>query len=364
MKELGDLLVFLEENIDENHIANAITMLKKTLNYEKVPYLPIRVNYDSGYKMRTISEVHKSLEAMLYNELVSCVSGIILKDYSLPMIRANYGVGTVPSLFGLKSKIVDGGMPWVEHLNTVEEIRDLVKCGIPDLNNGFGAKISETHKFYRETLKKYPKCNRQIKIYHSDCQGPFDVAHLIWGSDIYMGMYDDPELFHDLMSLVTDTIIKFLDRELEETNGYSDGYNYHWGTLYNGKIVLRDDSSVNLSKDMYFEFIQPYNNRIAKHFESISLHFCGRADQWVKEMIQIPQINGVNFGYMEERFNDDFLRFIKDVCLEQKVSIINYYMNCQEFEKMDKSIFQTGMTIATNTDSLENARKIYNNYTN
>lgn len=219
-------------------------------------------------------------------------------------------------------------------------------------------KITQTHEFYKEQLSRYPKCRKYIKIYHPDLQGPFDIAHLIWGSDIYMALYDDEDLFHEFMSLITDTYIAYMDKILDEIEVDYDGYEYHWGTLYKGRILVRDDSSVNLSRQMYLDHIHPYFEKIAQHYSGIGVHFCGRADQWVEDLINTPGVDCVNFGYMPEKFDNSFLKTIHGVCAETKTAVVNYVMSEKEFASFDSSIFSTGLSLAVNTENLETARKI------
>jgi len=344
MRTVEGILEYLEENINEQHLDAVVIKHKKALNYEPIDTLPAKISVDCGIARKSMDEIHGSPEAMMFNELLGCVNTVRNKDDSLPMIRANYGVGTFVSLFGLKSSIVNGNMPWVTHLGDIKQVEELIERGVPDLDNGFGKKLTETHGYYRSMLSKYPKCNRSIKVYHPDGQGPFDNAHLIWGGDIYIELYDNPDLVHKLMSLVTDTYIKQMERNLAETNAEIEGgYNCHWQMLYKGRLVLRDDSSVNLSRDMYLEFVKPYNQRIANHFGSVSMHFCGRADQWIKELINTERIDSVNFGWMYGKFNNEFLKLISKDCFENKVSVVAYPADMAEF---DASIFPTGMTIA------------------
>ena len=91
----------------------------------------------------------------MYNDLLPSVSTFEAKDTSAAgMIRTNYGVGTLPSAFGVKSHIVDGNMPWVEAVSK-DEIKEIISKGVPDYRTGFGQRIIDTYEFYRETLSKY-----------------------------------------------------------------------------------------------------------------------------------------------------------------------------------------------------------------
>ena len=210
MDNLNKMLEYLENIIDVDKCSEILKEEENVLNYKPMEKINVRVLYNPCMKAYGMQEMHESIEKMMYNELVSCVPHI-QSGTGIPMIRANYGVGTLPSLFGLSCKILNNNMPWVEHV-TKDQVKEIISKGIPNLDTGFGRRLTLTHEFYQEKLEKYPKCRDFIKIYHPDFQGPLDVAHLIYGSDIYMDMYDEPELVHELLELVTDTYIEIMKR--------------------------------------------------------------------------------------------------------------------------------------------------------
>ena len=360
MSKLIELLEYLEENLDGEHIKAVLERRKRSLEYKNVDRLPVIITYPlEKFNSYKYGETYENMEYMLYNELLGCVRSIEIKDDSLPMIRSNYGVGTLPAVFGLKCRIINDSMPWVDHLESEYEIKQLIDKGIPNFNNNMIKRITGTHEFYKETLSKYPKCNSLIKIYHPDFQGPFDVAHLIWGSDIYIAMYDSPQLVHELMELITNTYIQLMKKIKTQINDATENYVYHWGALYKGKIVLRNDSAVNLSKDMYLEFVRPYDEKILKAFDGGSMHFCGRADQWIFDMLETKNMLAINFGYMENViFGEEYLNFLHDNKLNQlKIPIVSYYLTREQYNKLDKKHFNTGISLINYANSKEEAIK-------
>ena len=95
------------------------------------------------------------------------------------------------------------------HYDSVEadlqEIEELIEKGIPDLNNGFGRKVFEFGEFCSEIFAKYPKIKEYVVPFHPDLQGPLDICELLWGGEMFYAMYDDPDIVHSAMSLITDT---------------------------------------------------------------------------------------------------------------------------------------------------------------
>ena len=359
-EKVYELLELLEDGLVGEIEEEKAGRIKKALNYEAVEKIPLRVIYPnrSGYEPASMECIHQDMDAMMYNELIKCLPVIELRDDSVPMIRANYGTGTLPSLFGAKYRIMGNNMPWVSHL-TQDQIDGFIRDGMPKLSGGLSGRVTATHEHYHKRLAEFPKCKKYIRVYHADLQGPFDVAHLLWGSGIYMEMYDDPDRVKAFLNVVTDTYIAYMKQILQETNAETgDGYHYHWSSIYKGRITLREDSSVNLSREFYEEFIKPCNERIADAFAPITMHFCGRADQWVHSLIDTRNIQGLNFGYMPGKFDNEFLKFIHKACCQKGVSVQDYKCNEEEFRVLDRSIFETGITYGVNVKSFENTAAI------
>lgn len=359
MKELTELLDYLEEILDIEHLTNTKKLIKDCLEYKDLPRQIIRVNYDLnliGFKPITYTETTTDMAKMMYSELRKTVPGIEVRDDSIPMIRADYGVGTLPSLFGLNSRIINDNLPWVDHLNNISDVKNLIDKGVPDLNAGFGQRVIETYEYYNDILNSYPKCKEHIKLYHADLQGPFDVAHLIMGSDIYLAIYDDPDLVLALMELVSETYIQYMKKLKPYLNDEYEGCNYHWYTLYGGQITLRNDSAVNLSLDCYREFVKPFDQKIIDTFGGASIHFCGRADQWVLDMAEMKGLKAMNFGYMPNKeFGEKYLEFIMPVYEQLKLPVAGYTIPKEELSSFDFNKYRTGITYATAFDSKKEA---------
>ena len=349
MEELTRLLDYCESIADTDAIEQKIANQKKSLNFESVERPIVKISYNSpDFKLFSMEEIHSDIEKMMYNEMVSVLPQLETNDGGVPMIRANYGVGIMPSVFGAECRIINGNMPWCDHFDE-DGIAKILSAGVPDIMNGFGAKVKETHAFYTETLAKYPKLSKIIKIYHPDYQGPFDIAHLLYGSDIYYQFYDEPEMVEDLLSLVTDTYIESM-KEIKKQICDTDGdFVYHWGHLFPGSVVLRDDSAVNLSTDMYNEFVRPYNDKVLSAFGSGSVHFCGRADHWVFDMANDDLIKGYNVGWMNTlTFGMEYLDFIKKGYYDRKKSVIGYNIAKNELETFDFDKYKSGVTYNVN----------------
>lgn len=364
MDKLHELLSYCEEIIDVDHIQESTELLKKTYSFEKTGKLALKLAYpDPRFKPYSIEEIHQDMGKMMYNEIISFLPSLEIKDDTLPMLRANYGVGCLPCYFGATDRIMNGDMPWVQHM-TPEALRQAIDRGCPSPLEGHGEQILKTYQFYRDTLSQYPKCNEAIKLFHPDFQGPLDVAHLLYGSEIYADMYDDPDLIHELLHLITESYILLMNQIKPLLNDETgDGYCYHWNYLFPGNIVLRNDSAVNLSAAMYAEFAQPYDERIAQAFGGASMHFCGRGDQWVHDMAHAKHHLALNFGRVKGLiYGQEFLDFLAPATTDRQFPLGMYPITPDELHRLDLDKYSTGITYTVSCSSKEEALALLAKY--
>lgn len=241
----------------------------------------------------------ENFELMALQQLGVCSGAVGSGNGALLDIRANYGTGILPTVFGAKLYTMP---PDMNTLPTslpleggVDEIRRVVDKGVPDLTKGLGARVFETTQGYLELLKNYPKLQKYVRIYHPDLQGPFDVCELLWGSSVFLALMDVPELVHALLDLISETYVQFLRRWFELVP-QQDGCSPHWGMLQPGHIMLRDDSAMNLSPAMFAEFIRPYDARLLREFGGGAMHFCGKGDHYIAVASESEGLSSVNLS--------------------------------------------------------------------
>ena len=82
----------------------------------------------------------------------------------------------------------------------------------------------------------------------------------------------------------------------------SEVMNPHWGILYHrGSILLRDDSAMNLSPELYREYALPYDSELLSCYGG-AVHFCGRGDHYVEELSCAEGLYGINLSQPD--YND------------------------------------------------------------
>lgn len=235
-------------------------------------------------------------DKMLLRELAGVYAVVCRRTHHLPNIRCNYGTCILPSLFGPEIFWMEDHQDILPTNWPVGEaaIDRLLDAGIPDLNNGFGRQVFETAEFFQQALQPYPKIREVLWIYHPDLQGPIDVVELLWGSEMFYAFYDQPDRIKAMTDLVTRTYIAFLKRWMQIVPPRERDCCAHWGRLWKGHVVLRDDSIVNLSNAMYREFVKPYDERILQEFEGGGIHFCGHVDHCIDSLTESDWLTAIN----------------------------------------------------------------------
>ena len=248
-----------------------------------------------------INDAQKDYDLMLRDQLW-LVSNALNTPHKNPAMRANYGTGIISSLFGAEIFEMPRSMNTLQTtrcFNDTDKIRELLDKGMPELTNSLGGKVLEFGALCRELFENYPNVKRWVEVYHPDAQGPLDLCELMWGGEMFYAMYDEPELVHGMLQLVSDTYTAFLNRwyEIFPRNSH---LNAHWDSFrHRGTIVLRDDSAMNLSPDMYREFAAPYDGLLLQRFDGGVIHFCGRGDHYVPELSALPKLFGINMSQPE-----------------------------------------------------------------
>ncbi|MHC4788947.1 MAG: uroporphyrinogen decarboxylase family protein [Planctomycetota bacterium] len=237
-------------------------------------------------------------DAMALQQFGECSRRLAGDGGLLLNVRCNYGTGIMPSLFGAEPFVMDerlNTLPTARPLGSGEAMRKLLDGGMPELTSGLGARTLEMGERFAEIAGAHPKIGRFVHVYHPDLQGPMDVVELLWGSSFFYALHDEPALVRELLEMATATYIAFM-RAWERVVPFRDGCQAHWGFLHEGRIMLRDDSAMNLSPEMYEEFIRPYDQELLDEFRGGAIHFCGRGDHFIESISQVRGLKAVHMS--------------------------------------------------------------------
>jgi len=253
---------------------------------------PAKVEWPSVSMNRAFDD----FDAMLLHQFRGMSDHLVVGGGSPLVVRCNYGSSIIPSLFGVDLFMMaedQNTLPTSHPLQSSDAIRKLVDAGLPDVQSFLGSKVFEAAGLFLEALEKYPVLQRNMDLYHPDTQGPIDIAEVVWGSNMFYAFGDEPELVNEFMHLATNTYIAFLRRWFNMVPRTRD-WSYHWTMAHKGSVMLRNDSLMNLSPEIYTEFVRPFDQRILDEFGGGAIHFCGRGDHFIEAMSQMQGLHAIN----------------------------------------------------------------------
>ena len=210
---------------------------------------------------------------------------------AVPSARGNYGTGVLLSCFGLEQRVFTDKMPWLLQHLTREQVAALNPDDIRPA--GTFARGLDYMRWHRKMM------GDRLPLYCMDTQGPFDLAHLALGDDLFYALYDDPPLVHHLMECCLSLSIK-THEWMKEIAGEPRMMLYHSGTLYAENMGIRvcEATTAILGPDNIETFTMPYTRRLVSHFGGAWAHYCGRNDALTHALLAIPEIRGTNFGHI------------------------------------------------------------------
>lgn len=243
-----------------------------------------------------INDAIDETETMILSQFKGCSDILAGGGRGVLDVRCNYGTGILPTLFGCELFMMDpelNTLPTALPLHSEEKIQQLLDAGVPDLQTGLGEKVFTCAQRFREIMDAHPTLAEHVEVYHPDLQGPIDVAEVVWGSEIFLALIDQPDLVKQFLELVTETYITFLkawfDLFPQETP-----HACHWWGMHKGWAMLRNDSLVNLSPEMYVEFVRPMDQKIFDTFGGLgSIHYCGRGDHFIEPMSEMTGLTSI-----------------------------------------------------------------------
>ncbi len=303
-----------------------------------------------------VNEALDSYEMMALQQLSACSQALAEGTGAVMAVRCNYGTGIIPTLFGaelfvmeretdtlptvvplggLESTNLDASLGQADRTKAARAVKRLLDRGVPDLNQGLGARVFEMAERYQRWFEPYPKIRRYVHVYHPDLQGPMDICELLWGSSLFLALIEAPDLVLQLLDLVTETYIAFMNAWLEQVPEthvsatqvpVDTDHTVHWAMLHKGHIMLRDDSAMNLSPRMFERFIKPYDSRLLETFGGGALHFCGRGDHYIASASEMPGLTTINLSQPE--YND--MDVIFDHTVDKGINIIGLQREAAE----------------------------------
>jgi hypothetical protein len=184
------------------------------------------------------------------------------------------GPGTMASFYGMKLK------PELKYApDGIRKADDIVHSGMPDpLSDGLGPVLVRLIRRVKELTPSF------VRIAPPDTQGPFNIAHMLIGNDVFTLPLDDPDLFEALMSNITAFYMHFYTVIREEIGGE------RYVRMANARTRLRLCSVNLISSEMYEEYVASHDRRIAEYFGEVCVHPCSGRHVFHAALRCIPNV--------------------------------------------------------------------------
>ena len=121
-------------------------------------------------------------------------------DYAPSFFMNFFGPGAIASMYGAEMVLPEQIPPYtIKIMKDIYDLDKVPKRFDPD-NDGWGPKM-------RDTVEKFlHACNGELPVALCDIQSPYgNATQLIDDEQFMYAMYDEPELVHAMLSLITDT---------------------------------------------------------------------------------------------------------------------------------------------------------------
>ena len=274
-----------------------------------------------------VNDALEDYDQMALQQYGFCSNLLTQKSGDLLSVRCNYGTSIIPLLFGVQPFLMDKNadtLPTSHPLQDKAAIRQLINAGVPDLQQGFGRRVLEMGEFFAAVAEEYPRIGQYVHVYHPDLQGSMDICEIVWGSSLFLDIYDEPQLVHDFLSLIVETYIAFM-RLWQGIHPPKRWGSVHWGMHLNGSIMLREDLATNFSPGMVKQFILPYEQKLLDSFGGGGIHFCGRGDHFIALLSELRGLHAVNVSQphlndMAKIFENTVAKGINLIGMEQQVA--------------------------------------------
>lgn len=249
-----------------------------------------------------VNDAIDDLDQMVYSQLRMCSDMLADGTGELLCVRANYGTGIIPSMFGAEvfimpreHDILPGTRPLPDGKTG---IRAILEKRETNFSAGLAGRVFALAERYGELTRDYPNISRFVNVYDPDLQGPLALCEAMWGSELYMDLYDDEETVTAALDFLTDTYIAFTKKWKAVRPDFDGGHAVEWGMLHRGGTIIRNDAAMNISGDMYEEFIMPRDQRILDEFGG-GVHFCGRGDHYIHHLAGLNSLSVINLSQPE-----------------------------------------------------------------
>jgi len=283
-----EIIEKIEKSLEKNPERRLDIAYEYVMKGERRPYPFLSLNRgpdpSAGEILGKEKPKGQTPEERVLEKLKGILSPLELLNPIKPEISLGRSVGNLPASFGMKL------IPELNYYpKGYKNIDQLISEGVPDVEKS--GLIPEMKEEIDIILSYTPSW---IKIGFPDMQGPFNIACMCLGDEIFTLPYTQPEKFHKFMDIITEFFISFHKKLIEwipEDRYFKFPNNIH-------RIA---ECSVNMiSTKMYEEFVLPYDKKIAKYYKEVAIHPCSGPHVFYATIRNIENVVYTEAGYIEK----------------------------------------------------------------
>jgi uroporphyrinogen-III decarboxylase len=236
----------------------------------------MRWHTDVGYRRETVMAMRKELRRRFPE---THIGRIDQPESSLDLLTGVYGTCTVAAIFGLPIVYAKDNWPDVTRRYLTRERMALTES--PDL---------DTNPAFQDILRQVD----EIQAIEGrvagfiNWQGVLNNAQRLRGQDLFLDLYETPELCHRFFDIICEVMIEAIHCLQERQR--DGGVDYRFATVSNCSVNM-------ISPSQYEEFFLPRDRRIADAFETLGIHNCAwNADPYLLSYATIPNLGYIDMG--------------------------------------------------------------------
>lgn len=240
---------------------------------------------------------------MFYEQLWEILSWARSGSDAVLSVRP-YFLFVLQEAFGMKLDVSEESHVYITGYLPPEQVYDLNTEGIFERESF--TKVVEFIDFMKKHLPE------EVHIFPGNTYGPLSLAESLRGNDIWYDFYDRPEDVRALLKKCARICIE-LAYWYKEILGDPKDQSYH-GSLFQvkGGVRVVSDSFVNLSPEMFREFVMDPTRKVFREFDGGWFHSCGVFEKHLENLLVMPEMTAINFGNPEQwqQFEETVRRII------------------------------------------------------
>jgi len=214
----------------------------------------------------------------------------------IPTVRPNLGTIFVPACVGQEYEVRPGNMPWPAGNLSKDAIRAIELGTIAQ-----AALMGRAETFYSLARER-----RGVVAYHADTQGVFDIAHLLYGDELFIDMATDEgqPWARELIDRALEVYLSVSDH-LKSLLGERPGEMIHGHATPQGLyfphagVRISEDTATLISPEMIREFLEDPITKSMEPYGGGFVHYCGKHEPFYEFICEHPLVRAIDLGNPE-----------------------------------------------------------------